>query len=94
MAPTPVHQPLQEIGIRNQDIIERVAANRLPPLSRVDQSVESGPVEPNRGLVENAGQPLPVKQLGQFAVVDAGNGPPIGKPRLHVREVPAKVRAQ
>ena len=94
MAATSINEASQEIRIRNQDVPERVAANRLPALVRVDQSAESCPFEPHRGLVEDAGHPLPVKQLGEIPVVDAGSGASVHQPGLHVREVPAEVRTQ
>ena len=93
-SPAPVHQSLQLPGVRNEHVFEEVAANRLPPLVRVHQGAEGGPVEPDRGLVENPGQSFPVEQLRQVAVMDAGNRPSTRQPRLHVRPVPVEVRAQ
>ena len=55
VAATSVHQASQEVRIGNHNVAERVAANRLPALGRVDQGAESCPFEPHRGLVEDAG---------------------------------------
>ena len=90
----PVHQSLQLPSIRNENVFEEVAANRLPSLVRVHQGAKGGPFEPKRGLVENAGESFAMEQFRQFAVIDAGNRRPVRQPRLHVRQVPVEIRTQ
>ena len=90
-ATPPVDQTLQMSCVGHNIVMQRVSANRLPPLLRVDKPAERGIFQPQGGLVQDARQSIPVEQLGRIAVVNARHGPTVRHPRLHVRQVPGEV---
>ena len=89
-----LHEAPETLGVGDEVVLERIAANGLPTLLWINKAAVAGLLKPASGLPDDAQDTLVMHQFGKITVVDAWDRTVVEKPWLHVRQVAVEVWPQ